>query len=78
MFERARLFVVSLAFIVVIPSGHAQGPSKSDAKPDYSKEAFVIERTSTRIVFENDGTGTRESLARIASSPTQACSVTAY
>jgi TonB family protein len=65
MFIDLRLFTVFLAFVLTIDSSHGQVSSKPDAKPDYSKEAFVIEQTSTRIVFENDGIGTRESSARI-------------
>jgi hypothetical protein len=65
MFIDLRLFIVFLAFALTIHSSHGQVSSKPDAKPDYSKEAFVIEQTSTRIVFENDGMGTRESSARI-------------
>src|SRR5581483_10687733 len=37
----------------------------ADTKPDYSKEPFVDEEDSTKIVFENDGTGTRESSVRV-------------
>jgi len=56
---------------------HAQGaPARADkaetksgdatlTKPDYSKEAFVDERDITKITFENDGTGTRETSGRI-------------
>ena len=65
MFIDLRPFIVFLAFALTIHSSHAQAPSKPNAKPDYSTEAFVIEQTSTRVVFENDGTGTRESSARI-------------
>jgi tetratricopeptide (TPR) repeat protein/transglutaminase-like putative cysteine protease len=36
-----------------------------NAKPDYSKEAFVIEKDFSKITFENDGTNTRESTSRI-------------
>jgi hypothetical protein len=36
-----------------------------DAKPDYSKEALVIEKDVSKITFENDGTSTRESTSRI-------------
>ena len=36
-----------------------------DAKPDYSKEAVVIEKDVSKIIFENDGTSTRESTSRI-------------
>ncbi len=65
MFKHPRLFILFLALGLVSRSAHAQGPSKPDTKPDYSKEAFVIEQTSTRIAFANDGTGTRESSARV-------------
>jgi hypothetical protein len=46
------------------PAGHIQmpgdGPSDSStevSKPDYSKEAFVVDRWQQRYRFENDGTG---------------------
>jgi tetratricopeptide (TPR) repeat protein/transglutaminase-like putative cysteine protease len=65
MFKRSRLFTIVLAFASVPGSVHAQAPSKPDAKPDYSKEAFVVENTSAKIVFENDGTSTREASARV-------------
>jgi tetratricopeptide (TPR) repeat protein len=65
MFKHSRLFIIFLVLSFVFHVAQAQGPSKPDTKPDYSKEAFVVEHTSTRIVFENDGTGTRESEARI-------------
>ena len=42
-----------------------QASDSTPAKPDYSKEAFVEELDTTRITFENDGTSTRETLARI-------------
>ena len=36
------------------------------AKPaDYSKEAYVIEQSKSRFVFENDGTGRREAYVRV-------------
>ncbi len=37
----------------------------ADAKTDYSKDAFVDEDDVTKLVFESDGTGTREQSARI-------------
>ena len=64
-------FVLSVAFWFPFSRADAQGPSKpADAKlaagkPDYSSEAFVIEQDSTRIIFENEGTSTRQSTARI-------------
>jgi tetratricopeptide (TPR) repeat protein len=35
------------------------------AKPDYSKEPFVIEQLRVRLRFENDGTGRIEHVARV-------------
>jgi hypothetical protein len=45
----------------------AQITSEKPAPPaqDYSREAFTIERYSTRISAENDGTGTREITAEL-------------
>ena len=61
----SRRFTVFLACIAATAHVDAQAPPKSETQPDYSKEALVIENSSTRIVFENDGTGTRESSVRI-------------
>src|SRR5277367_6023760 len=60
-----RLFILLLATGLVFRTAQAQGPPQPDPKPDYSKEAFVIEQSSTEITFENDGTGTREASGRI-------------
>jgi tetratricopeptide (TPR) repeat protein len=65
IFRVLRRFMVFLPFLCLISSAQAQVTSKAETKPDYSKEAFVIEQTSTRITFENDGTSTRESSARV-------------
>jgi len=40
-------------------------PATDAAKQDYSKEAFVVERSYERYRFENDGTGRRVSSRRI-------------
>ena len=45
-------------------------PAKPAAKPeepkhDYSQEAFVVEQLHSRYRFENDGTGRKETVARI-------------
>jgi tetratricopeptide (TPR) repeat protein len=41
-------------------------PAKLVGKPhDYSQEAFVIEHIESRYTFKNDGTGRRETIARI-------------
>jgi tetratricopeptide (TPR) repeat protein len=65
MFKNWRPFITFLALGLMICGVRAQAPAKPEAKPDYSKEAFVIEQTSIRVAFENDGTGTRESSGRI-------------
>ncbi len=46
-----------------LPSAHAQAKPASPpaaAAPDFSKEAYVVEKSYQRIKAENDGTGTRE------------------
>src|SRR3984885_13039213 len=40
-------------------------PPKTDQKPDYSQEAFVVEQYRSLYRFENDGTGRKETIARI-------------
>lgn len=65
MFTYLRVFVVCAAFGFGLGVWAQVPPKPADTKSDYSKEAFVIEQESTRIVFENDGTGTRESTAHI-------------
>ncbi len=61
------LFTFFLLAGIAAPPGVAQ---VKDANPvpapqDYSKEAFVIERYSTRIVEEEDGSGVRELTAEV-------------
>jgi Domain of Unknown Function with PDB structure (DUF3857) len=34
--------------------------ANSERPPDYSREGIIIERLITKVVFESDGTGTRE------------------
>jgi uncharacterized protein DUF3857 len=60
-----RRLMVFLPFLFLIFGAQAQVISKAENQPDYSKEAFVIEQSFTRISFENDGTGTRESSVRV-------------
>ncbi len=60
-----RFFALGL---FALACGHAYGQAAAPAaasSPDYSKEAFVIERDVTKFVFENDGTSTRDSTSRI-------------
>jgi tetratricopeptide (TPR) repeat protein/transglutaminase-like putative cysteine protease len=42
----------------------AVSASEKKVEPDFSQEAFVIEKFRTTVKFENDGTGTRELLVR--------------
>ncbi len=59
------LFLVLLALCPAAFTQQPASPKKESSKPDYSEEAFVIEQTSTKMKFENDGTYTREDTARI-------------
>ena len=47
------------------PEKTADSALQSDAKPDYSKEAFVTERLQERYRFENNGTGRKVATLRI-------------
>ena len=46
-------------------AGDAAAANTEDKKSDYSQEAFVIEHLQSRYRFESDGTGRRETIARI-------------
>jgi tetratricopeptide (TPR) repeat protein/transglutaminase-like putative cysteine protease len=43
----------------------AQVANQTPVQPDYSKEAFVLEQSSDKFKFQNDGTSTREISMRI-------------
>jgi tetratricopeptide (TPR) repeat protein len=61
-----RFFILYLACYYLSRSpAFAQLPTPTEVKPDYSREAFVSEQDITHVTFENDGTSTRESTARI-------------
>jgi len=49
------------------PAASAPGTTDSSkqATPDYSKEPLVFEQYTTKVRFENDGTGERDYIARI-------------
>src|SRR5215813_7023425 len=56
----------SLLLVSTSIAAYAQSPSSNKATvADYSKEAFVLEQSSDRFKFENDGTSTREMRMRI-------------
>src|SRR5271166_3221222 len=44
---------------------HADASKPDEPKHDYSQEAFVVEQLHSRYRFESDGTGSRQTVARI-------------
>jgi tetratricopeptide (TPR) repeat protein/transglutaminase-like putative cysteine protease len=71
MLHHSRVFWIcfySFALLLGV-SARAQAPPAGIAKPDKaadnSKEAFIIESLRTAVSFENDGTGMRETTARV-------------
>src|SRR5271166_6790050 len=44
---------------------HADASKPDEPKHDYSQEAFVVEQLHSRYRFEGDGTGSRQTVARI-------------
>ena len=63
----SRWCALSLTLVLaVLLAGRAQSlPPRSPAKDDYSQEAAVLEETSTKIAFDNDGNFTREQTSRV-------------
>jgi tetratricopeptide (TPR) repeat protein len=62
------LSILSLVLLFLARSLVAQAPSSSKpttSKADHSEEAFVIEQSSCKERFENDGTSSREDTARV-------------
>jgi tetratricopeptide (TPR) repeat protein len=70
------LLIFSLCINAIAQQTDSQASSPSTAKPaeksvdqtdkkDYSQESFVIEQVRTLFRFENDGTGRKETIARI-------------
>src|SRR5579864_783902 len=70
-----RLAVLALLTFSLLPTLAAQQPETMPAaaaaakaaeeKKDYSQESFVIEKVLTRFRFETDGTGRKETIARV-------------
>ena len=56
----------SLVVAAAQPAGKAQdsSPTKAESR-DFSDEAFVIEQVKTKFRFDNDGTGRKETIARV-------------
>src|ERR1700689_4135009 len=70
LLPRATQQVVILCWLLVSPGGSwfvaSAQSQEADAKAaDYSKEPYVLERISTKVVFENDGTYSGETSARV-------------
>src|ERR1019366_6648360 len=42
-----------------------QGSGTGSAPRDYSKEPFVVERTSTKVIFQSDGTFSQDGMLRV-------------
>lgn len=59
------LLAVALAGPAAAQAPPSKSPATSTQPADYSKEAFVIEQSKSRYVFENDGTGRREMSVRV-------------
>ncbi len=65
-FSRRFLFLLCIGVGVLCWQSASQTVSKSPAeKPDYSKEAAVLEQVTTKMAFENDGSSTRQSASRV-------------
>jgi tetratricopeptide (TPR) repeat protein/transglutaminase-like putative cysteine protease len=69
-----RLVFLAVLLLSVFATAVAQRPEgapfhppapKSTEKKDYSQESFVIEQVRTRFRFESDGTGRKETTARV-------------
>jgi len=61
--SQARVYLILLFAAIALSTALAQqkpAENSSTVARDFSKEAYTIERASTRVVFESDGTGTRE------------------
>jgi tetratricopeptide (TPR) repeat protein/transglutaminase-like putative cysteine protease len=61
---RFRISLAAVLFAISVAPSLAQQP-KPPASQDYSKEAYVIERYSARILAETDGSGSRELTAEV-------------
>src|SRR5216684_4425842 len=61
VFAHLAVFLISIS----ITTFAQKQPSKANPGPDYSKEAVVLEQSSDKFKFENDGTYTREMGMRI-------------
>ena len=68
---RSLLSLVGFALLVsILSTAQSTGvasaePSSAAANPDYSKDGVIVEHYTTRVVYDGDGTGTREIAAMV-------------
>ena len=68
---RSLLSLVGLALLVsILSTAQSTGvaatePSSAAANPDYSRDGVIVEHYTTRVVYDADGTGTREIAAMV-------------
>jgi transglutaminase-like putative cysteine protease len=60
-----RFLLLSLFCPLSIGSVSQTSPKTTPEKPDYSKEAVVVEKLASKISFENDGSNTTEASSRV-------------
>lgn len=63
--KRPLILLISALAASTLSAQVTAGAKQSPSAPDFSKEAYVIEELRTRITAEQDGTGARESVAKI-------------
>src|SRR5258705_13437952 len=59
---------LTVTFLSLASFLHAQGPAPAKSAPikaDYSQEGFIVEQSSHKEKFENDGTSRSEDEARV-------------
>jgi len=64
----SKTLLTCLLFVGIVPLSTVAQVKDVQPAPvphDYSKEAYVVERYSTRMVAETDGSGTREVTAEV-------------
>src|ERR1700682_270103 len=54
-----------LVLCAALQTSHSQDNKKPDIDSDHSEEAYIVEEVLNQWNFENDGTSTRESIARL-------------
>lgn len=63
--QRIILWFCLLGLVPLSVSSQQAPAAGKTSTPDYSQEAFVVEQIRTRLVYENDGTGSRYRYGRV-------------